>query len=153
MIVFALAENSIQLVPDGTLLIHLLVLIGMVGILNGTLFKPINHILEERDKETRGRLMEAQSTLARIDERIALYERGLREARSEGYALLEKERLEALGQREDKVGGVKQEIAELLARERVEMQRQVKAVRESLAVEAREMGAQIVSRILGRGVR
>lgn len=149
----ALAENSIQLVPDGTLLIHLLVLIGMVGILNVTLFKPINRILEERDKETRGRLLEAQSTLARIDEKIALYERGLREARSEGYALLEKERLEALREREGRVGGVKEQIAELLARERLEMQRQAKAVRENLSVEAQELGAQIGSRILGRGVR
>ena len=153
MIVFALAENSIQLVPDGTLLVHLLVLIGMVGILNVTLFKPINRILEERDKETRGRLVEAQATLARMDEKIALYERGLREARSQGYALLEEQRLDALREREHKVGGVKEELAELLARERVEMQRQVNVVRENLAVEAREMGAQIGSRILGRGVR
>ena len=39
-----LAEASIQLVPDGTLLLHLLMVAVMVFILNRTLLKPINQI-------------------------------------------------------------------------------------------------------------
>jgi len=39
------AENSIQLVPDGTLLLHILIILVMVYVLNATLFKPINQIL------------------------------------------------------------------------------------------------------------
>jgi hypothetical protein len=42
------AENSIQLVPDGTLLLHVLIILVMVYVLNATLFKPINLILEAR---------------------------------------------------------------------------------------------------------
>jgi len=40
------AENSIQLVPDGTLLLHILIILVMVYVLNATLFKPINRILQ-----------------------------------------------------------------------------------------------------------
>ena len=54
-----LLEASIQLVPDGTLLVHLVMVVVMVFILNRTLLKPINQILEEREKQVAGRLKEA----------------------------------------------------------------------------------------------
>ena len=45
-----LAEASIQLVPDATLLLHLVLVVVMVFVLNRTLLKPINDILSEREK-------------------------------------------------------------------------------------------------------
>ena len=57
------AENSIQLVPDGTLILHVLIILVMVYVLNATLYKPINRILEAREKQTKGRLTEAQEIL------------------------------------------------------------------------------------------
>ena len=77
------AENSIQLVPDGTLLLHVLIILVMVYVLNATLFKPINQILENREKRTRGRLTEAQEIMGNVSERLAEYERALRAARTE----------------------------------------------------------------------
>ena len=47
-----LAENSIQLVPDGTLILHVLIILVMVYVLNATLFKPINQILAARERRT-----------------------------------------------------------------------------------------------------
>ena len=55
-----LLEAQIQLVPDGTLLLHLLIVVVMVFIVNRTLLKPINRILAEREKQIAGRLNEAQ---------------------------------------------------------------------------------------------
>ena len=69
------AENSIQLVPDGTLLLHVLIILVMVYVLNATLFKPINAILEAREKRTRGSLTEAQEILGNGSEQLARYER------------------------------------------------------------------------------
>src|SRR3970282_1140020 len=103
MVLLAFAENSIQLVPDGTLFVHILVIAGMIAILNLTLFKPINRILEEREKETRGGLRQAKATMASVAERLALYEQRLREARAEGYLLLERELAGALDERVAKV--------------------------------------------------
>ena len=43
-----LLETSIQLVPDGTLLFHLFLVVVMVFVVNRTLLGPINRILAER---------------------------------------------------------------------------------------------------------
>ena len=85
------AENSIQLVPDGTLILHVLIILVMVYVLNATLFKPINQILENREKRTRGRLTEAEEILSKVSTRLSDYERALRQARNEAYAFTEQE--------------------------------------------------------------
>ena len=75
-----LAEASIQLVPDGTLLLHVLFIAVMVFVLNRTLLKPINQILAEREKQIGGRLSEAESLTAEADEKMRNYQSALREA-------------------------------------------------------------------------
>ncbi len=102
-----LFESSIQLVPDGTLLLHLLLIFGMVALLNATLLKPINRILEERELRTRGRLSEAAQTFATVDEKMREYEKRLRQARTEGYTLMEQERTALSTERERKVAEVR----------------------------------------------
>src|ERR1043166_4202991 len=97
-----LLEASIQLVPDGTLLVHLLMVAIMVFILNRTLLKPINRILVEREKQIAGRLKEAQALAAETDEKLKRYNDALRAARVEGYKLLEKERAEGLKEKDEK---------------------------------------------------
>ncbi len=73
MIVLAFAENSIQLVPDGTLFLHIAIILLMVFVLNQTLFKPINRILEERERRTRGRSGEAREILQRVEDATTNY--------------------------------------------------------------------------------
>ena len=94
------AENSIQLVPDGTLFLHVLIILVMVYVLNATLFKPINRILADREQRTRGRLTEAEEILSNVSEKLAEYERALRGARTEAYALSERERAAAMEDRQ-----------------------------------------------------
>ena len=115
MALFAMAESSIQLVPDGTLILHGLLIIVMVVVLNLTLFKPINRILSERDQRTQGRLDEARRTLQEVDSKLGDYERRLREARAEGYRALEHQRSESLRQREAKLLSVKSEMADMVS--------------------------------------
>ena len=40
-VILGFAEDSIQLVPDGTLVLHVIIILVMVYVLNATLFKPI----------------------------------------------------------------------------------------------------------------
>ncbi len=152
MLLFALAENSIQLVPDGTLLLHLLLIVIMIAVLNSTLFKPINKVLEERESRTAGRLSEAQSMLAKVKESLAEYERKLREARTEGYRLMERERLAALQEREKKIASVKEEIGHWVAEEKINLARQSESVQATLKVEAQKIALEIGSQILRRPV-
>ena len=79
-----LAEASIQLVPDGTLLLHLLMIGVMVFVLNRTLLKPVNRILVEREKQVEGSIEEARLLSAESEEKLRQYHTTLREARGEG---------------------------------------------------------------------
>ena len=148
----ALAESSIQLVPDGTLLLHLALVVVMVTVLNLTLLKPINKVLEERERRTKGRLGDAQGILASAKEKVRLWEQGLRQARNDGYRLLEKERSDALRERELRLLGLKQELAKLVAEQKAEIQRQEQEARLVLQAEAQRLAALIGSQILGRAI-
>ncbi len=146
------AEGAIQLVPDGTLLFHLALIIAMVALLNATLLKPINRILEERDRLTKGRLNEAQQTLLTVNEKLFEYERRLREARAEGYALMEQERAVISEERQRKLVEVKSEVAGLLSDQKEKLKIEGGQVKSKLAVDARAIALQIGRQILGRPI-
>jgi F-type H+-transporting ATPase subunit b len=148
----AFAENSIQLVPDGTLFLHILIILLMVFILNATLFKPINRILEERERRTRGRSGEAHDILQRVEEKMLQYERTLREARAEGYRLMEQERETAMSERQAKLEAVRDEINHSVAGEKETIRGQVEEARATLEQEARRLAAEIGSQILHRPI-
>jgi F-type H+-transporting ATPase subunit b len=146
--VLALAENSIQLVPDGTLLFHLAVIVMMVALLNATLLKPINRILEERDRRTKGRLSEANQTLLMVDEKLRNYESQLREARAAGYAAMEQERAILSKERERKLAEVKSEAGALVAKEKERIKAEAAEVRNALGTTAQERAREISEQIL-----
>jgi F-type H+-transporting ATPase subunit b len=152
MTLLAFAENSIKLVPDGTLILHILIILVMVFVLNATLFKPINRILEERERRTRGRSGEAHDILQRVEEKVAHYERTLREARAAGYQLLEQERAAALSERQARLNAVKDEISRSVAEQKEAIHAQVEDARATLEQEARRIAAQIGSQILHRPI-
>ena len=149
------AENSIQLVPDGTLILHVIIILVMVWILNKTLYKPINRILEAREKRTRGRMSEAQEILTDVSEKVSNYERQLRQARAEGYAMTEQERTLAMQERQGKLNEMRQQLSESIAQEKQTIQTQVEEARVTLDSEslriAREIGERVLNRPVGGG--
>jgi len=145
-----LAEAQIQLVPDGTLLLHVLMVAVMVFILNRTLLKPINDILAEREKLVSGRLKEAEALAAETEEKVSKYNATLREARAEGYRLLEKERTAALKGKDEKVRVYREEMSKTVAAQVEQTRRQEHSVREELESQAAVVGDLISSQILRR---
>ncbi|MBA3766471.1 MAG: ATP synthase F0 subunit B [Acidobacteria bacterium] len=152
MIFLCFAENSIQLVPDGTLFLHIALILVMVFVLNATLFKPINRILEERERRTRGRSGSARDTLRSVEEKMSLYERTLRDARSEGYRLMEQERATALRERQIKLDAGREEIGRSVAEQKDTINAQVESARETLKAESVQIAAEIGAHILHRPV-
>ena len=146
------AENSIQLVPDGTLFLHVLIILVMVYVLNATLFRPINRILEAREKRTRGRLTEAQEILSNVSEKLAEYERALRAARTEAYALSERERAAAMQERQKAIDEMRAQLAASTAAEKEAIKGQADAARTTLEADARRIAGEIGSRVLGRTI-
>jgi F0F1-type ATP synthase membrane subunit b/b' len=148
-----LAEASIQLVPDGTLLFHLLLVAIMVFVLNRTLLKPINQILAEREKQVTGRLKEAQAMALETQDKLRKYNETLHDARVEGYKLLEKERAQGLKQREEKLRLHREEMSREVADKVQATQKQEEQVKGELEAQAASIGELISSQILRRPAR
>lgn len=144
---------QIQLVPDGTLLLHLVMVGLMVFILNRTLLKPINQILAERERQVEGRIKEAQSLAAETEEKLRKYNATLREARTEGYRLLEKERAVAIKDKDEKVRQYREQLSQTVAAQVQTMRQQEQKVREELESQAATIGDLISSQILRRPAR
>ena len=142
--------GAIQLVPDGTIVFHLVLILLMVGILNATLLKPINRILEERDRRTSGRATEAESTLKQVETRLKELEHRMREARAEGYALMERERTQLSKEREQKLAEVRAEVNRKLASEKERLASESVQVKQALQLEAGNIASEISRQILGR---
>ena len=148
-----LAETAIQLVPDGTLLLHLLLVGIMVFVLNRTLLKPINQILAEREKQIAGRLKEAQMMASETQEKLRKYNEALREARTDGYRLLEKERAEGLKNKEEKLRQYRAEMSKQVAAQIETTRNQQQSVQGELESQAAAISNLISSQILRRPTR
>ncbi len=143
-----LAFQEVRLVPDGTIFIHIALILLMIWILNRTLFRPINRVIESRERNKGGRSSEAQEILKTIGEKQSHYEAAMLEARNEGYGLIERERIQAVADRQEKIGAVKEEVAQFVARENQELDRQTVEIKAAVVGEAEKMAERISSNIL-----
>jgi F-type H+-transporting ATPase subunit b len=149
MFLLALAESaSVQLVPDGTIFIHIALILVMIFVLNRTFFRPINRIIDAREKKRGGRFGESAGLLKEVAEKQAQYNETIREARTKGYELVEKERAAALGFKQEKLGAVKTEVEQKLAAETAEIERQTAEARRAIAADAEVIADKISSNIL-----
>lgn len=150
MLLILLAGDAIQLVPDGTLFLHIAIILLMIYVLNRTLFKPVNRILAEREQQTRGKLSSAQETMRDVEDKLTQYERSLREARAEGYRLLEQERVAALNERQNRLTAAREEIAQSIENEKRSIRAQATEAQATLGEDARRAAVEISAQLLRR---
>ena len=146
---FLAFAESIQLLPDGTLLIHIALILAMIWILNRTFFRPVNKVIETREKNKGGHSTEADTLMQQVSEKQERYNREILETRSQGYELIEKEKAEAVDLRNSAIATVKEEVAQKFAQEKEELEKATAAARAVLAKDAEAMAEKISSRILG----
>ena len=146
----ALAESVLSI--DGSFLFIFFSILLLIYILNHTLFKPINRVLEERERLGAGRIGEARRMLGEYEERLKRYESQLREARGEAYQRLEAGRREAMLERQRLVAEVKAETTARIDAAKREIAEQAGGAKQKLEKEVRAMAATISSRILRRSV-
>ena len=108
--------------------------------------------VQRTERRTRGRSGHARDILRDVEEKMSLYERTLREARSEGYRLMEQERATALRERQIKLDAVREEISRAIAELKDSINAQVESARATLEVEALHIAAEIGAHILHRPV-
>ncbi|MGQ0542843.1 MAG: ATP synthase F0 subunit B [Blastocatellia bacterium] len=147
MFLLAFAE-SIQLFPDGTLFIHIALILLMIWVLNRTFFRPINAIIESREKHKGGRGGEAGEILREVSEKQKEYEKAMLAARSESYEVIEKARAEAVDASQKTVSDAKAEAAKLIADEKAEVKDQIAEAKVEIVREAEKMAEKITANIL-----
>ncbi len=147
MVLLAFAE-SVQLVPDGTIFIHIALILLMIWVLNRTFFRPINRIIESREKNKGGHSSESDKLLKEVSEKEIKYNEALLDARSKGYRLVEKERTKALSKKQEKISAAKEEVSQTLIQEITELEKQTAEARQTIATEAEKMAEKISSNIL-----
>ncbi len=139
---------SVQLIPDGTLFIHIALILLMIWILNRTFFRPVNRIIETREKNKGGKFTEAENLLREVGDKQTRYNEAMRDARAAGHQMIEQERAEAAETRERAVAQTKEETAGTLSAERDSIMRQIAEAKTALAAESDKMADQISANIL-----
>ena len=145
---FFLAFQEVRLVPDGTMFIHIGLILLMIWVLNRTFFQPINRILLARERNKGGQSTEAQEILRQVEEKQARYNSAMLQARSEGYELIEQKRSEAVAHRQAEITAVKEETARQLELETEELKRQTIAAKAIIEQEADQIAEKISSNLL-----
>ena len=145
---FFLAFADVQLVPDGTIFIHIALILLMIWLLNRTFFRPINRVIQTREQNKGGRFGEAEEILRGVEEKNARYQTAMLEARSKSYELIERERAEALARRQSGIETVKNETEQTIAREKQELNKQAAEAKTTIARDAEQMAEKISSSIL-----
>lgn len=145
LLVFA---ESIQLFPDGTLFIHIALILVMIWVLNRTFFRPINRVIASREKFRGGRNVEAEEILSIASEKQNLYAAEMLKARAQGGDLVERKRTEAAAARASMVTAAKAETAQSFETDRAALASQAEAARTAIAAEAEVMADKISAAIL-----
>lgn len=148
MVLLAFAESSIQLFPDATLLIHVALILIMIYVLNRTFFRPINAIIDSREKQKGGRGGEAAEILSDVERKQKEYDSSMLAARNESYEMIEKERAEAVDGYQKAVSEAKAEATKRIADEKESIRTQVAEAKVGIALEANKTADKIAANIL-----
>ncbi len=147
MFVLAFAE-SIQLFPDATLFVHIGLILLMIWILNRTLFRPVNRVIEQREKNKGGRGGEALAILEEVGKKEARVSGELLDARAQGYEIVSGEQKKAAEARDEKIAEVKAETVGLYESGRAEIEQRAAATHAEISTDANRLADQIAASIL-----
>ncbi|MGH9946569.1 MAG: ATP synthase F0 subunit B [Pyrinomonadaceae bacterium] len=149
MFLLAFAE-TIQLFPDGTLFVHIALILLMIWVLNRTFFRPINAIITSRNKQRGGRGGEAEEILGEVSKKQKEYESKMLAARNESYELIENERNSAVEMQQKLISDAKADAANRIAGEKAQIKDQVSDAKVAIALEASKTADKIAANILNR---
>lgn len=148
MVLLAFAENAVQLVPDGTIFIHIGLILAMIWVLNKTFYRPIARVIEGRDSRKGGGRGPAGTILDEVADKESRYSDAIKETRLEGYEVIGKEREKAVSARQQVVADAKLQAGEISARANSDLEKQTEEARAAVAKEAEEFAEKISASIL-----
>ncbi len=143
-----LAFESVQLFPDGTIFIHIAIILLMIWVLNRTFFKPINKVIESREKFRNVAGGEAGIIESQAAEKETEYNRQMLDARNAGYELIEIEHRKLVRAREKRLAETKVEVQQKEAAEKSEIERQTEDAKNAIRAEAPKLADEIAASVL-----
>ena len=142
----------LQILPDLTLLIQIVIFLILVWAMNVLLFRPALGVLDERERQIEGSRQEAADLETRVSEGIDTYEERIREAR----ARAEKERArlvqEAAAEESRIASEGRTRAAKATEKLRAEIARETTEAKSELESRVAEFAGLIAERALGRRV-
>ena len=141
---------QINLMPDLSLLAVMVIFILEYIIVSRYFLRPINDVLESREREARSAQEIYEQSLGRFNEETNRIEQRVHEAKREAAQLREKFRSDAGTHRASLVEKTTAEAQEIVAEADQRLSRDVKEAREKLARDAESLARLAAERILGR---
>lgn len=120
--------------------------------LNRTLFKPILHILHEREAKTEGYLREAEDLEGAAQESARQYEEKLLSARKDTIEAKRAIVVQGLAKREELLAGARKQAGTILDEIRANIAGELAATRKALPDKIETLGKTIAEKVLGRSV-
>jgi F-type H+-transporting ATPase subunit b len=147
------SEGGLVLVPDGTMLVGLIVLfLVLIYPVNELLFKPIFRVLDEREQRIAGTRAKADQLERDAEAAFERYEQSVRTVREEAEqarrSALEGARSEALAANAAARGDVERELEGA----RGEIAQALESARGTLRGQSQELAREAASRVLGRAL-
>lgn len=145
------SEGGLQIIPDPTRLLALLVLFALlVPVLNRLLFQPLLQVLDEREQRIEGARTRATELAQQAAALVARHDDAIRKARETAHADQLRVIEAARGQQQSTVGEARKTAEGEIAAARGEIARVIDSVRASLRADAEPIARDIASRLLGR---
>jgi len=139
-----------ELVPDYTLVVQIVLFVVLWMGLKRLLFEPVMGVLEQREERTAGRVERARQEKARAVEAQGHYEEAIREARIKVAREGEAAEKGAWAEHARVVAAAREKAAEEIGQSRRELAAAVEAAGGELGAEAEKIAEQMVLRVTGR---
>lgn len=135
---------------DWSIVPAIIIFVLTILALNYLLFRPVLRVQAEREKRTTGLMTQTRRDLDHHLQLFDQYQATIKNARMDGYRLIEKARSEALLYRSSTLESGRNDAEQLIREARDSIQSQVLAAKVRLEYEAQEMARRIASAILQR---
>lgn len=141
-----------NLAPDASLLIVILIFIANYFVVKRLLVQPVNRVLSEREAEIRSADTLYEEALTRFNDATDQFEARLAQTRKEGAAVRERLRTEAGAHRATVVEKARKEAEAVVAEAVSSLDADVAAAREKIARDSEMLARLAAEQVLGRKV-
>jgi F-type H+-transporting ATPase subunit b len=136
--------------PNLSVIFVIVAVVLLAIVLDRVLFRPLLHVMRERESAVRSALELAESATARARAATAEFDANVAAARADLYKQMDERRKAAEGYRDQLIVQTRAEVDAQLAGAKAELEAQTALARKTLEADAEALGQDIAAKVLGR---